>query len=76
MLVIMVLYGTTWEPQFAIHYQTEAQCEHRVHDYQVKKGSLRKAMCVPPSSVEISTPDVVTLQPHIFVTPTIETTEK
>jgi hypothetical protein len=75
-LVIMVLLGSTYEPMFVIHYQTEAQCQHRVHDYQVFPNSTRKAVCVSSKAVKMTVPDEVTLKLQTYDIPSVEVTEK
>ena len=75
-LVIMVLFGSTYEPMFVTHYQTEAQCLYRAYDYQALPHSMRKAICVSSKAVEVTVPDEVTLKPQIYDIPSVEVTEK
>ncbi len=50
-LIIFILYGSTFIPEYAISYATEAQCTAKIDDYTPYPFHHRKAICVP--AVEI-----------------------
>lgn len=52
-LIVMVLVGRTWTPQYAVLHKTEIACIQAASKYPSNWDSTQKAVCVPLLQVTV-----------------------